>query len=379
MDFDFWDDNLITSNEHEHVGDHADAPIHQAVQLVEPLDINFDRNEIDELGAKSRYLDGKHPEERKHQWRRWCITSNNPAAETIQAIRDMDMAARGIRYFVGQLEVGTEGTVHIQCYVEFAARRRLGYVKSLFGYRIHVAQAKGSRIDNLEYCTKESQLAELFRLIYPLGEWNDDSEPKNLRTFCDEIKTKSIAEVLKDDEYGPVYVRNNRGISEYKNMITGDAKSRDVCVIFVQGSPGAGKTWWAHSFAKRHQLRMHTVAHPPTENGPVWWDGYTDQEVILFDEWDSNLHSMVQMNKLLDIYPLKVPIKGSHVNACWNWVIITTNTPLEEWYADNRNREAFLRRLDNKYMGVMNGSGREQLGMLNERALESFNKRQKFN
>jgi hypothetical protein len=37
--------------------------------------------------------------------------------------------------------------------------------------------------------------------------------------------------------------------------------------------------------------------------------------------------------KVLDIYPLRLAVKGSHAYACWETVYITSNKAPETWYA----------------------------------------------
>jgi len=50
------------------------------------------------------------------QARCWCFTLNNPEEEL--AVNEWD----GIAYAVWQLEIGEEGTVHYQGYVNFSSR-----------------------------------------------------------------------------------------------------------------------------------------------------------------------------------------------------------------------------------------------------------------
>lgn len=335
-------------------------------------------NESDEHRAEEQYKSTSHPEERNHIWKRYCITSNNPTATIVERIKHLEYERHDIRFFAGQLERGDSGTLHLQLYVEFGSKKRLGAVKRIFGYRIHVEQARGTRTQNLAYCTKEQTRAEGgFSIQYPEGEWTDDSGKVELKHFVEEIKKRKISDVVQDDtEMACIYIRNNRGITDFKNMIS-EPKSRDIGVIFVSGDPGAGKTYWAHQFAQKHDLTMHTVDHPFGTNGAVWFNGYDGHNIVLFDEWNPTLVPMTTMNKFLDIYPLKVQTKGSFVNAEWTWVIITTNTPLREWYADNVDRQAFVRRLDNIYQ-VMVGNGREILGALLDKPLNYFKYRPKF-
>lgn len=50
---------------------------------------------------------------------------------------------------------------------------------------------------------------------------------------------------------------------------------------------------------------------------------------------------LVDVLRLLDIYPVQVPIKGSFVYLHATVIIITTNVPLEDWYDYTRRKDSY--------------------------------------
>lgn len=86
--------------------------------------------------------------------------------------------------------------------------------------------------------------------------------------------------------------------------------------------------------------------------GAVWFDGY-----------DANVHTTVILDdyyhhfpfhfllRLLDRYPLQVPVKGQYVNFNSNRIFITSNIPLCDQYTDSKliaeeSQRALWRRFD---------------------------------
>lgn len=92
------------------------------------------------------------PAERTPLAKRWCFTVNNPTFDLpVNAIH-----AR-ISYLVYQLEMGANGTPHLQGYLEVSGNRTrrsflVGAIPWLAG--AHVEVARGTPQQNYEYCTK---------------------------------------------------------------------------------------------------------------------------------------------------------------------------------------------------------------------------------
>ena len=83
------------------------------------------------------------------QGRRWCFTLNNYSEEECELSEKLDCNS----IIVGK-EVGECGTKHLQGFIKFKLPKRLAALKKLSD-RAHWEKAKGSDLQNLEYCSKQ--------------------------------------------------------------------------------------------------------------------------------------------------------------------------------------------------------------------------------
>lgn len=96
---------------------------------------------------------------KESQARNWCFTVNNPKkdyAATLQAV----LATSKCKRFVFQEEKGDTGTPHLQGYISMKSPNRFSTMqKNVPG--AHLEVAKGSYMENFEYCTKsEGRISE---------------------------------------------------------------------------------------------------------------------------------------------------------------------------------------------------------------------------
>ena len=77
-----------------------------------------------------------------------------------------------------------------------------------------------------------------------------------------------------------------------------------------------------------------------------WFDGYKGQKRLVIDEFRDSQMTCASLLKYLDVYKLKLEIKGSHTWAKWDEVFITSNINPEEWYrgVPEATRAALFRR-----------------------------------
>ena len=95
--------------------------------------------------------------------KRWCFTLNNYKKEDISSISSNSSINS---YIIGE-EVGEKGTPHLQGYIEFKEKKRpLGVFKEF--NNIHWEKAKGSRLDNINYCSKDCKYHTNMKIKKPL-------------------------------------------------------------------------------------------------------------------------------------------------------------------------------------------------------------------
>ena len=93
----------------------------------------------------------KLPQTRVSQGKRWCFTYNN---YTVTEMEQMEQVFKQMcSGYIFEEEVGEEGTPHLQGYLEFSKKVRPFSLKLNKG--IHWEKAKGSRAQNIIYCSKD--------------------------------------------------------------------------------------------------------------------------------------------------------------------------------------------------------------------------------
>lgn len=110
-------------------------------------------------------------------------------------------------------------------------------------------------------------------------------------------------------------------------------------VIVYWGSTGLGKTRAVQDNA------TDLWCYP----GSGWFDGYADHKQALFDDFSGSEFKISYLLKLLDRYPMQVPIKGDFVNWAPFEIYITSNLDPINWFpnAHEAHINALFRRFDN--------------------------------
>ena len=133
----------------------------------------------------------------------------------------------------------------------------------------------------------------------------------SIKTMIDEGKSdKDIA-----DEYFGSFVRYNKGFTLYRELSRANV-AREVQVFVLWGRPGTGKT----------RIIFETYPNVWIASDPTlqWFDGYEGQDTLLLDDYRGDAKSAFML-RLLDRYPLKVPVKGSFKAWLPTRIFITSN------------------------------------------------------
>lgn len=135
---------------------------------------------------------------------------------------------------------------------------------------------------------------------------------------------RPLAEIA--DENFKEFIKYQRGINAYRLV---HSVQRDwICSVVVYwGRTGAGKTRAVHDNLPA-QDALYT--HP----GGPWFDGYDQQPIALFDDFGGSEFKLSYLLKLLDRYPMRVPVKGGFVSWAPREIYITSNKDPTSWYAN---------------------------------------------
>lgn len=258
----------------------------------------------------------------------WCFTHNNYTDCDIEeyVFIGESLAAPGggryvgkypIRYFVFGKEVGSNGTPHVQGFVSFVKRTSLQGARKAFP-GTHLESARGTPDQAATYCKKDGVFNEYGTLPAQSGSRSD----------LDALGRAILAGATKDDlqeSYPGQFVRYRHNIEQ---MLRERVVSRDweTDVRVFWGKTGTGKTRRVYEFVKRDEIYVHP--------GGPWFDGYHGQSVVLFDDYTGSCFKIGYLLKLLDRYPMKVPVKGGFVEFCPKHIFFTSNMDPRTWYSN---------------------------------------------
>lgn len=266
---------------------------------------------------------------------RWCFTVNNWTEEELGQI--LSTCESSVKYLIIGKEVGESGTPHLQGFVNFKKKVRRSTLMKQPGFtRAHVEIAKGTDLQNQAYCQKMGAYQEI-------GSPQSQGKSSGLSTACQILKESNGSLLKVANELPEVFVRHGRGLRDYVTTAgLVPPRSHKTEVLVLIGPPGVGKT----RYAVAHSCGL-TYWKP---RGP-WWDGYCQHNTVIFDDFYGWV-SFDELLRVMDRYPLKVPVKGGFAEFVAEKLIITSNKPPEEWYGAENIKgsiEAMFRRF-NKFL-----------------------------
>ena len=138
-------------------------------------------------------------------------------------------------------------------------------------------------------------------------------------------------------EFFGQYMRYHRAMEKWKLMCDSknDIFNRGLprIVIVWSKSSGTGKSYWAR------QYFPHAYWNDVTNEKILWFDGYSGEDTIVFDEFDPTSVKYRLLLKLLDGGFLKLEGKGSRAAIAATKFIFTTNFDPDLWYVSPGGRE----------------------------------------
>ncbi|WGN90617.1 replication associated protein [Banfec circovirus 1] len=263
---------------------------------------------------------------------RWCFTVNNWTEEEYGLI--LSTCESSVKYLIIAKEVGERGTPHLQGFVNFKKKVRRSTLMKQPGFtRAHVEPARGTDHQNQAYCQKSGKYLEI-------GSPQSQGKSTGLSRACQILRESNGSLSAVASELPEVFVRHGRGLRDYVTTAgLVPVRNEKTEVLVLCGPPGVGKTRYAVAHS------CGSVYWKP--RGP-WWDGYLGQGTVILDDFYGWL-PFDELLRVMDRYPLKLPVKGGFVEFVSVKLIITSNKPPEEWYDRENIRgsiEALFRRIN---------------------------------
>lgn len=252
--------------------------------------------------------------------RRFCFTLNNPTDEDLAWLRAALSNEQLVRYAIFGHEVGDSGTPHLQGYAELVKPIRCTGFKKATSKKAHVEVAYGNRLQARDYCKKDGKFEEF-------GNWESGGQGtrNDIKDVMDAIKT-GIEPLKVCEDFPETVARYHNFFDKYTALVQKEATKgiRKVETFVFIGDAGSGKTRAVYEYDPNVFMVNSGETFP--------FDGYNDEKTICLDDFYGGI-KYHELLRILDIYRLKVNVKGSHRYANWNRVYITSNEPPEEWYS----------------------------------------------
>lgn len=234
------------------------------------------------------------------------------------------------RYIVFQLERAATGREHFQGFIQLNQQTRFNAVKTLLP-GCHLEKRRGTPEQAAAYCKKSAS-----RISGPWEAGAMEQGKRNDLIACrDAILLGKRGRDLWDDNF-TCMAKYHRAMDRYISLCSAP-RSWKTQVHVYWGDAGAGKS--RKAFEEAPGAYVH--------DGSQWFDGYQDHEDVIIDDYTGSIQLDVFL-KLLDRYPMQVPVKGGYVNWVPRRVFITSNLQPVEWYpkATGQQHAAIARRLD---------------------------------
>lgn len=274
------------------------------------------------------------------------------------------------RYCVYQVEVcPTTEALHIQGYAEFNATITLLQARELFGNsQIRFGKRCGTAVQARHYCMcpgpdcPEDDISPEYHPVYKqskivyaapieFGTWTGKSGKQGRRTdlisFVEDIKA-GLSDADLIEKHPVAFLQHGHRVANMRLAIPPVLRDHPQVVI-IWGSTGQGKT---HKVYAEHDIKDICKL----EGTYRWFNGYTGQKVVIFDEYYGQFE-LPYFLQLLDKYPTLVGTKGSFVTWKPTHIYITCNESPRTWYPNATKRQ--LDALSRRITDVIRLTGRE--------------------
>lgn len=218
---------------------------------------------------------------------------------------------------------------HYQGYLELPTKKLGSALKSLMCPTIHLETRTRTQKAAIAYCKKEET-----QIVPPTEHGAPMSQGSRSDLHC------VISHLLQgkkldpwDPEHARAIVLRGPGLKTLEQRLLaarGAIPREDLRVTVMLGPPRVGKSTLVRTEADAKGWSIYTAALP-CPSGGRWFDGYTDQDIFLIEDYEGDIKFRPFL-QMLDKWPCELPGRGGDRQALYTQVYITTNVKPEMWY-----------------------------------------------
>lgn len=244
-----------------------------------------------------------------------------------------------LKYFVGQWERTEQGKLHFHYVAIFNQPVKCsGAKRALDCWRGRLEPSKSDDA-TLFYATREDKRLKGTELVEfgtpPPGQGRPQGKIEAMKAALD---GKSLTYIMEN--YPDQYARYHAAINKIVDKMDTPRFLAQMPEVYIYWGPtGTGKSFAAYN--------ENPGAYRKILAGK-WWDGYNNEETVIFEEFDpaaKNEQQIPEFLKILDRYPYRIEIKGGSMQLKAKKFIFTTNINPSGWWNGHPQVEAFHRRI----------------------------------
>lgn len=272
--------------------------------------------------------------DKKKRTRVWVLTCNNYTQDDIERTK---ILASKTRYSIYGLEVGENGTPHIQGYFCFKDARIWAVMNKALPRGIF-RPAEGTALQNQVYCSKDGKFFET-------GTMPAQGKRTDITRFVDDVRDS--LDVLDEgrllEEYAGMIARYPTFVDRVQRHYHPPLPLKELKNVWYYGPPGTGKTTRASKLLDGD----HYVKWPNK-----WHCGYARQKVIIVEDiGPEHAREMKHFLKLwADYAPYTAQTKCSSLFIRPEIIAVTSNYSIEDMGWDEVTTAAIKRRFHEELM-----------------------------
>lgn len=255
--------------------------------------------------------------------RNFVFTLNNYNMEDVNSILTSELFA----YVIIGKEVGEKGTPHLQGYAELKKQTAFNTIKEIWN-GMHIEPRRGSQLQAIDYCKKDKDFLEA-------GVMKKQGSRSDIHSIKEIVFSGGSIMDIVDESNSYQALRAGQLLLSFRPF---PKKDYPKLVHWFHGSTGTGKT--------RQAIELSGDNYWISGENLKWFDGYIGQENVIIDDFRKDFCTFHYLLRLLDRYPLRVPIKGGFVE--WHPLNIYITSCFEPSLVYNTREDVgqLLRRID---------------------------------